>query len=229
MYSLDFASETFVGSHFYASQKYQSNDQIYKSAKQERDEHQDQELFNKKTPQVIIESFLALPSRATVQFIGEIEKIKPIIQEIFEKTTGRVLPENIVFEILPKEKFEEKFGKTTLGVSLNRFPFISDVLLKENAVPQLLLTAGHEIGHVLSEPMDNAFLEEAKAYAFMLAWLRTIKENNIAGVGEFVKLSPPAKNGIHDRALNFVLDAVASGKNPLNLFEEIKNGVLPLS
>jgi len=200
------------------SQIYQNQKDTY--AKRHQIE-QTEEQISTKTHQAVIEAFLALPSKASIQFIGEIQKLKPIIESVFKKTTNRQLPENIQFQIFHQAEFEKRFGKATLGVSINRYPFISDVLLKENSLPELLLTAGHEIGHVLSEPIENSFLEEAKAYAFMLAWLKTIKENNIAGLKDFIKLTPPAKNGIHDRALNFVLEQTASGKEPIELFKEI--------
>jgi len=201
------------------NQIYQNQKNLYESRRNQIEQREEQ--ISTKTPQTIIESFLALPSKANVQFIGEIQKLKPFIESVFKKTTDKQLPENIQFQLLPQIKFEERFGKATLGISINRYPFISDVLLKENSLPELLLTAGHEIGHVLSEPIENSFLEEAKAYAFMLAWLKTIKENNIAGIGDFIKLVPPAKNGIHDKALDFVLEQTASGKEPIELFKEI--------
>jgi len=198
---------------------YQNRKDLYESGRNQIEQAKEQ--ISTKTPQTIIESFLALPSKANVQFIGEIQKLKPFIEATFKKTTDKQLPENIQFQLLPQVKFEKRFGKATLGVSINRYPFISDILLKENSLPELLLTAGHEIGHVLSEPIENSFLEEAKAYAFMLAWLKTIKENNIAGLKDFIKLTPPAKNGIHDKALDFVLEQVASGKEPIEIFKEI--------
>ena len=201
------------------NQVYQNRKNLYESRSNQIEQVEEQ--ISTKTPQAIIESFLAPPSKANIQFIGEIQKLKPFIETTFKKTTDKQLPENIQFQLLPQIKFEECFGKTTLGVSINRYPFISDILLKENSLPELLLTAGHELGHVLSEPIENSFLEEAKAYAFMLAWLKTIKENNIAGLKDFIRLTPPAKNGIHDKALDFVLEQITAGKEPIELFKEI--------
>ena len=79
----------------------------------------------------------------------------------------------------------------------------------------------HELGHVLSRSLADKRDEEAKAFAFSFAWMETIKENNIAGLGRSIVFDNPAKNGIHDIAFNFTWKLIKEGKQALELYWDL--------
>jgi hypothetical protein len=90
-----------------------------------------------------------------------------------------------------------------------------------------MLTVGHELGHVLTPTLGNAVDEEAKAFAFELAWAKTIIENDIGGLkANFNVDFIPAQNGLHDKAFTFVQKIVKKGMDSLRLFFEISRGAL---
>ena len=72
---------------------------------------------------------------------------------------------------------------------------------------------------------QNKIDEEAKAFAFSIAWMKTIKQHNIANLSTAIKLERPANNGIHNIALDFVLDLVNKGKGALDIHSDIVRGL----
>ncbi|MEK7835220.1 MAG: hypothetical protein AAB298_03600, partial [Pseudomonadota bacterium] len=69
---------------------------------------------------------------------------------------------------------------------------------------EVMLVIGHELGHVLSPTLSNGRAEEAKAFAFEMAWANAIFTNDIAGlqssINEAALSMKPAQNGLHDLA-----------------------------
>ena len=174
-------------------------------------------------------------NRPAAQFIGKIEDIKEHIEEAFIATTGHELQKDIIFRVLPKEDFKKahsEFGGTwsegIQGFSINRKGFSQSLIfLKETELDKMLITAGHEIGHVLSFPLARQLNEEAKAFAFEMAWIKRLHENNIANLQQSINLAPnPAKNGLHDKAFAFVKTILDSGKEAMDTFAELVNGSL---
>jgi hypothetical protein len=171
------------------------------------------------------------PDRAVSPFIGSAEEIKSYIQEAFKAVTGTALPEDIVISILPEEHVKQKheeFGGTwsngVQGFSINRKGFGHSIIIcKQNELDKLLLTVGHEIGHVMSGSLPKAVDEEAKAFAFEMAWAKAIQQENIAGLASAISFDfNPANNGLHDVAFNFVRKLVQRGSNALDVFNTLQ-------
>ncbi len=182
-----------------------------------------------------VESFLK-PYRPATQFIAEAASVENFVKEAFAKTTGEELPENIVIRILGKEEMAAmhesaggKWSDTIQGFSLNTKPY-KQVFVKQAPLDQVMVVLGHEIGHVLTASLGNAHDEEAKAFAFELAWVQTILKDNIANLKDNLTLDlAPAKNGLHDVAKAFVSGIVASGKEALETYNEIATRFLSIA
>ena len=96
------------------------------------------------------------------------------------------------------------------------------IFIKENDLDKVMLVIGHELGHVLTPTLPNMHDEEAKAFAFELAWMEAIVEDNIANLKENISLDfKPAANGLHDVAFGFVKNLVNTGKKALDILEQI--------
>ncbi|MBW2968703.1 hypothetical protein KY314_01130, partial [Candidatus Woesearchaeota archaeon] len=115
------------------------------------------------------------------------------------------------------------------GFAVNRNGIgINEIFVKQNRLDSLMLTIGHEIGHIMSPTLKNTTDEEAKAFAFSLEWMRAIKDNNIAGIAECINPNP-AKNGLHDKAFEFVTEMIKEGKTPMQIFKELTKGEISIS
>ena len=89
------------------------------------------------------------------------------------------------------------------------------------------MTIGHELGHVFTKSLINKHNEEAKAFAFEIAWLKTIIEHNIAGLQYSFNLDvKPAKNGLHDIAFAHVKKWLEKGKKAIEIYWELVKGAL---
>ena len=172
--------------------------------------------------------------RPLTQFIGNASEIRHYIEQIFELTTGQKFPQDLVIEVLPKEQFMESHIKSggiwsegIQGFCINRInDGISTIICKENHLDELLLTIGHEIGHVLSVKLNDKINEEAKAFAFELAWIETIYEHDIAGLKNSIKFDlTPAENGLHNKAFAFVKKLIKEGKKAIDVFFGLVEGV----
>ncbi len=165
----------------------------------------------------------------TGRFVGKAEEIKEFIEETFEKMFAERFPENIKISVLDNEKFRKLApSPATIGLSINRGKqgLLSEIFVLNDTLGRVMLTIGHELGHVLSETLGNAHDEEAKAYAFSLAWMKTIKENNIAGLGNALILENPAHNGLHNVAFNFVHQLIRQGKDFWGVYRGLVKGMV---
>ncbi|HHE67533.1 MAG TPA: hypothetical protein ENL33_00505 [Candidatus Parcubacteria bacterium] len=153
--------------------------------------------------------------------MGKAEEIKDYVKEAFEKIFGVSFPNDVKVSVL-KEKDFRKISSSpgVLGLSINRKRqgWVSEIFVLEGTLGRVMLTLGHELGHVLTESLNNRHDEEAKAYAFSLEWMRVIKENNIGDLGEAIVLDKPAKNGLHNVAFNFVRGLIDSGKRAWEIY-----------
>ena len=155
-----------------------------------------------------------------------------LIKDAFEKTTGNKFPDNIIIRICDAEELKKKneeFGGTwspgIQGFAINKNPGTSLIFVKETNLDALMLTIGHEIGHVLTERLPDARDEEAKAFAFELAWMNKIKEYNIANLAnQFVASITPANNGLHNVAFDFVLNMLRHGQKAIDVFTDLFTG-----
>jgi hypothetical protein len=175
---------------------------------------------------------LLSPRRPATQFVEKAEEIKNIVCEAFEAVTGQAFPDDIVVRVCDESELRKahsanggKWNPGILGFALNRHPYPSTIFVRKNHLDALMLTVGHELGHVIAPRLDHDVDEEAKAFAFELAWARTIVENNIGGLASnFNPDFMPAANGLHDKAFAFVQNIVRKGKEALRLFLELAKG-----
>lgn len=174
------------------------------------------------------ESFLTRHRMPTI-FIGKADQIKHYVKECFEKTLGEKLPDNIIIRICEKdelkqihEKFDGRWVEGIVGFAINRNKknAINEIFVKQDSLDKILITIGHEIGHVLGARLQGK-KEEEKAFAFELAWLDTIKQHNIAGIGRNIIQINPAKNNFHDLAFEFVINLVRNGMRAIDVFREL--------
>ncbi|MBI5389907.1 hypothetical protein HZB02_00275 [Candidatus Woesearchaeota archaeon] len=166
------------------------------------------------------EEFIVGDSETFVDTLGE---IRPFVEEMIFKTTGTPLDTSIQMTLCCETAFNNqllRFGGETsnsiLGFAIHEPK--PRVFVKAGSMEQVLLTFAHEIGHVLSPRLPSTVDEEAKAFAFTLACMEKIKEHNIAGVGEHIRMPKPAENGIHNTALDKVMTLLRTGISALDLF-----------
>ena len=160
-------------------------------------------------------------------FVGEVKLIKSHITETFEKMFNKPFPCDIKISVLDKEKFSKVApGSSTIGLSFNRreHGLLSEIFVLNGSLARVMLTIGHELGHVLTKTLSNAHDEEAKAFAFSIAWMRIIQDNNIADLGASFVLENPAQNGLHNVAFNFVQKLIKEGKVAWEIYLELITG-----
>ena len=182
----------------------------------------------------IANDFLAPGS--TARFVGDSEEVREFVQEAFQATTGDEMPQDIQITVLNDKEFIRAhldYDATTndgvQGFSLNaNGAGVNKIFVRANPIDKLMLTIGHEIGHVLTQTLQNAHDEEAKAFAFSLAWMEAVKEHNIAGIGAHI-LPTPAENGLHDQAFAFVQKLVSTGINSWEAFLQLAKGTFTIT
>lgn len=157
-------------------------------------------------------------------FVAGAEEIQDEIQEAFEKLMGEEFPSDIKISILPVKKFRKLCSNPgVVGISYNRrqLGLISEIFVLEGSLASVMLTIGHEIGHVLTPTLSDPALEEAKAYAFSFAWMDIINEFNIAGLANAFVSTLPAINGVHDKGYNLVKKMLVLGEQAYDTYRRI--------
>ena len=155
------------------------------------------------------------------KFVGEAKDVQEFVEETFEKMFDNPFPDNIKVSVVNREKFSKLTTSSgTIGLSINRMKdgLLSEIFILNDSLGRVMLTIGHELGHVLTETLNNPHDEEAKAYAFSLEWMRVIRENNIANLGDSIITENPADNGLHNVAFNFVHQLAQTGKNVWDVY-----------
>jgi len=179
--------------------------------------------FIPKTVEVFNPNSLLNEKRTPTQFIGDTNEIKSLVSEAFMKTTGLYLPSNMTIRVCTPEtmkKFHSKWDPSITGFCFNKNGFgTSEIFVLQGELDHVMLTIGHEIGHCLSKSLNDPRDEEAKAFAFSLAWAKKIKEHNIGNLAMNIDLNP-AKNGIHDVALGFVFKLMKKGEEALDIYRK---------
>ena len=174
-----------------------------------------------KEPQIFRPVTFVNPDAPKTKFIKASEEIMELVEEVFEKTTGHKLP-NFNIMVCEQDEFvkehNKRGGKWSSGVVGFAVHSENRIFVVENNLVELLLTIGHEIGHLMSEPLSNIIDEEAKAFAFSRAFAETIHREDIGGLKKNIRLSNPASNGIHDVADNFVIKLMEIGRSALEVF-----------
>ncbi|MDP3733619.1 MAG: hypothetical protein Q8R37_00150 [Nanoarchaeota archaeon] len=157
-------------------------------------------------------------------FVGKAVEIREHIETAFEKMFFRPFPADIKISICNEKEFRAIASSPgVIGLSFNRkrHSLLSEIFVLNDYLGRVMLTIGHELGHVLTETLGNAQNEEAKAYSFSFAWMKTVKEHNIAGLQEAIVLENPAQNGLHNIAFNFVDKELRAGKSAWEVYTEI--------
>jgi len=164
------------------------------------------DLFPKKQEYHFNPELFLKPGKEGI-FVGKAEEIRPHIENAFEKMFGKAIPNNIKISICNPEEFKKIApSPDVVGLSINRTKhgLLSEIFVPEGSLGRVMLTLGHELGHALTASLNNPCDEEAKAYAFSFAWMKIIKENNIANLQDAIVLENPAHNGLHDVAFSIV-------------------------
>ncbi len=157
------------------------------------------------------------------------EELDAHIRDIFQAVMDRDLPDDISISVLEKSRFHELTSHAfSASPGLQGFAKhktdglpMHTIVVKKSSLAEVLTVVGHEIGHVISEKKGNAHDEEAKAIAFEYAWVKTIKEFDLAGIGHIIRNVPLARNGLHDLAQMFVENRIKYGDDPLDIFDDI--------
>lgn len=184
------------------------------------------ELFKTRENYHFIPDNFIVPGRSGF-FVGEAEEVRSFVEEAFEIMFGEKFPRDVKVSVLNKEKFDKIANNPgAVGLSINRkkFGMLSEIFILNDNLARVMLTIGHELGHVLTETLPSAHDEEAKAYAFSLAWMKIIKENDIAGLGNALVTENPANNGLHDVAFNYVVKKLKEGVKAWKLYLELIKG-----
>ncbi len=163
------------------------------------------------------------------KFVGRAEEIRPFVEEAFSKMCHEPFPIDIMLSVLDENAFRKIAPHPgTVGLSINRKPhgLLSEIFVLHGSLGRVLLTIGHELGHALSFPLASPHDEEAKAYAFSLAWMRVVKEHNIAGLQNAFISEQPAENGLHNVAFAFVQQLVQQEKTAEEIHSSLIHGEL---
>lgn len=154
-------------------------------------------------------------------FVGKAEDIREHIEKAFELMFHEPFPNDIKIAVCDEKLFRKLAPHAgTIGLSINRRKqgLLSEIFVLNDFLGRVMLTIGHELGHVLTETLKSPHDEEAKAYAFSLAWMRIIKENNIAGLQEAIVTECPAENGLHNVAFFFVEKLLKEGRDAWKVY-----------
>ena len=166
--------------------------------------------------------------RPEQQFISCSEQITALVKDIFYRLFECSLPENVIIRVCSEEQMKSwyrEFGIWNAGIrgfSINRSPWVSEIFVLQDQVDSLLLTIGHELGHVSTPPLDGAWDEEAKAFAFSMAWVQAIIEHDCLGLSASFQINP-AWNGLHDVAWAWVRKGLHEGFSGRELFRALVN------
>ena len=158
------------------------------------------------------------------KFVGKAEEVREFVEEAFEKMFDQSFPEDIKISVLDLENFRKIAPHpSTIGLSLNRRKqgLISEIFVLNDSLGRVMLTIGHELGHVLTPALESSHDEEAKAYAFSLEWIKAIKKHNIANLKEAVITESPAHNGLHNVAFSFVNKLLKEGNDSWEVYEDL--------
>lgn len=174
------------------------------------------------------------PYRPTTPFIGAAEEVQQYIKDAFKATTGKALPDDIIIVIAPAEKIKavheslttaQQWSDNIQGFSINGSE--RKIFVRQNDLDRVMLVVGHELGHVITAALGSQHDEEAKAFAFELAWMQAIVKNNIANLKENINVDcKPANNGLHNVAFAFVQQLVKQGREALEVYLALARGVI---
>jgi hypothetical protein len=176
-----------------------------------------QDLFQ---PQMFIS-----PNRKNVKFVKASEEVQNLVEQTFHELTKKPLPDFNI-RICTQQEMMKFHADWHPGIAGFAQPGTQSIFVLEAPLDEIMVTIGHEIGHLLARSADNPQDEEAKAMAFSIAWARTIKEHNIGGLADNLVVPTPARNGVHDKAWEFIQGLIKAGENPMGLFYQLSAGYI---
>ncbi len=173
------------------------------------------------------ESFLE-PNAPVLAVVQETSIIMPLVEQTFQELTDEQLPKNIQISIVDELTLRTihassggNWSQGIQGFSLNKHSNgVSEIYAKQAPLDNVILTIGHELGHVMSPTLSNPAEEEAKAFAFSIAWVNTIRANNIGNIAGSFRENP-AQNGIHDKGFAWATKLINQGKTAAQVFMNI--------
>lgn len=228
----------FIGKEYLGSADVKKPDDKNRNYSLEKDyDKNDNSMKNSQKYINTIHTGLLSKNRPVTQFVAEAEDVEEFVREAFFAVTGEDLPKDIVLHVLSEEEMRKahkqhggKWNKGIMGFAVNNYPYPSTIFVRKNNLDALMLTIGHEIGHVLSKQLPDPKDEEAKAFAFELAWARKLVQEDIGGLAKSFNIDfMPANNGVHDKAFAFVQELVKKGKDALKVFKDICRGDVTVS
>ncbi len=169
------------------------------------------------------------PSRRETPIINATEQIRELIEETFALMLSKKLPQNISINVCTKEELKQmhsRFGSWSDGIqgfAINSKK-LKQIFVKNSHLDELMLTIGHEIGHVYTSSLANSHDEEAKAFSFAVEWAKTIKNSNIGNLKDNIQDDldfNPARNGLHDLAFFFVKKLMNNGLKPMEIHNNL--------
>jgi hypothetical protein len=176
-------------------------------------------------PQQFEPSMFISPNRKNVKFVKASEEVQNLVEQAFHALTGKPLPEFNI-RICSENEMAKFHPNWHPGIAGFAQPATQSIFVLEAPLDEIMVTIGHEIGHLLARSAENPQDEEAKAFAFSVAWARTIKEQNIGGLADNLVIPTPAKNGLHDKAWEFIQGLIKAGENPIALFYQLSSGYI---
>ncbi len=159
-------------------------------------------------------------------------EIEDAARSIFVLVTGKRIDDGVKINICSLEEFRKAqllFGVS--GCDVQGFCINKDkvIFVKKTDIADTLVVLGHELGHIFTRELKSKHNEEAKAFAFSIAWIKKIKEKNILNLRNSLTLDlKPAKNGLHNIAFDFILNNIDGEKNAMKLYWELVYGVISL-
>src|SRR3989344_6198664 len=111
------------------------------------------------------------PSRRETPIINATDQIRELIEEAFALMLSKKLPQNISINVCTKEELKQmhsRFGSWSDGIqgfAINSKK-LKQIFVKNSHLDELMLTIGHEIGHVYTGALANPTTRLAKDFQF---------------------------------------------------------------
>ena len=167
------------------------------------------------------------PGRPQTRWVGGFEEVKEIVEKIYRDVTGNELP-HVEINIVPAKELYMEYEKSgnKADEALQGFYGNGRIFVKEGKLDEMILTLGHELGHASSAQLANPELEEAKAYAFTEAWVKTIVENNVENLAECITIarsrsSIPEWAKVHLHGFKEFRKRLDNGLAPLEIIDNL--------
>jgi hypothetical protein len=177
------------------------------------------------------------PNSPMTRFVGEAVEIEDFVREAFKLTLKEDFPDDISIKLCEKLELKKihanvggvwSEGINGFAINRKRSGQGCNIFVLKDELAKVMITLGHEIGHCLSNPLSNIHDEEAKAFAFELAWVETLHKHDIAELSSSLTTTIPARNGLHNVAFDFVRKIIRNGTGALEICAKLVSGELSI-